>query len=315
MKSKEQQVTAIVRAMKKCLKKDHGIVVPHAALRAAYLQAGGINPHAFSAQVLTTDPVQESAVATEPGVFGRVFHLVEDNVGCLSRLALDAEGELCVPDTWVFTNAAVSYLYATIPSVKKYGMPDYLVKQSNFFPTRFPGLALAKSVKFEYHDTGDDTGDRAVLAISMSDTEWQALLYEIAKAEGLLNDAKYEIALHYRIDWSAAANKGELLERYLLSSNFITPSTGVVDCSVEWVYPDEDSDNVEATVDLSTGRVVLKAEPEQDLRDQRLRVRVMAFDYPFAMHWTETAGWVVPFSDAYDYGLVELRQYAGEFES
>src|SRR5262245_39819095 len=49
MKDQDKAMTALLRSMKRTLKAEHGIEVPHSALRASYLLAQGEHPHAFTA--------------------------------------------------------------------------------------------------------------------------------------------------------------------------------------------------------------------------------------------------------------------------
>lgn len=46
----DKALTALIRSMKRALAREHNIEVPHAALRACFLQAQGENPHAFAAK-------------------------------------------------------------------------------------------------------------------------------------------------------------------------------------------------------------------------------------------------------------------------
>jgi hypothetical protein len=48
MQDTNKALTALVRSMKRALKNQHGVDVPHAALRACLLQAQGENPYAFA---------------------------------------------------------------------------------------------------------------------------------------------------------------------------------------------------------------------------------------------------------------------------
>jgi hypothetical protein len=50
MQDTNKALTALVRSMKRALKNQHGVDVPHAALRACLLQAQGESPHAFAAK-------------------------------------------------------------------------------------------------------------------------------------------------------------------------------------------------------------------------------------------------------------------------
>lgn len=120
MQDTNKALMALVRSLRRSLKHDHGIEVPHAALRASLLQAQGESPHAFGDKVDRLQSlVEEAPRYFHPGYdfdgqkldwlrrAGAVpsnarlqpddrsacrLHLVSDGHGILSLLSLDAEG-------------------------------------------------------------------------------------------------------------------------------------------------------------------------------------------------------------------------------
>lgn len=165
MTDQNKAMTALVRSMKKALQDQHGIKVPHAALRASYLQAQGEHPHAFVGKKATNNneaalrelvdkapaffhpeydfdgeklawlekaglkyTTKPSASNTEePATSARHrLYLAEDDIDCLERISLDPDGEVLLPKSWEFKKAVLESLAADIPRVSKYGLPDYL---------------------------------------------------------------------------------------------------------------------------------------------------------------------------------------------
>lgn len=310
--SQNKAVTALVRSLKQALKRDHGIDVPHAALRACYLQAQGENPHAFAGKTARagSDDELKALVAEAPSYFHpgydfdgkklewlkraglvpantprehelrgpdvRRLYLAPDDVGCLVNLSLDSEGEVLLPFDWTFSKKAeLLQLRAEVPKVKKYGLPDYLANPVAFFTDSF-GLKVADSFRSSYEDLGDDSGDSAWVDVRIGDAEWARLLNAVAAADDALWDNLCEwVGLHYKrsLERESLAKQAEWLERYLEAHE--TAQLDVLrEVTFEYVLPDEDGDSCSATVSLETGQVTLNKELPDYVTDTQVRTRI-----------------------------------------
>lgn len=350
--SQDKAVTALVRAMKRALKNEHGIEVPHAALRACYLQAQGENPHAFAGKAARqgSDEELKALVAEAPQYFHpgyefdgkklewlkraglvpastprehelsgpdvRRLYLAADDLGCLVNLSLDPEGTILLPFDWTFSKKAeLLQLRAEVPKVKKYGLPDYLANPAEFFSQNF-GLKLAAAYHSSYEDLGDDSGDSAWVDIRIGDAEWTRLLNAVAAADDALWDNLCEwVGLHYKriLDREPLAKQAEWLERYLEASRQDEAEDDRIrPVRFEWVWPDEDSDSVPATVDLATGVVKPEGKLPEGVDSDQVRCRI----------WTHPTEWTsfyeVHFDHIEDTGWrlrsKDLKRLRGEFD-
>jgi hypothetical protein len=250
----QKQLTSFVRSMKAALAKNHGITVPHTALRASYLQAMGENPHAFSGSATEATPVSTKLPAKTKGLIVKTLYLVDDDYGTLGRLALDADGDYPIGEDWQLEDATVEALFAEIPSVNKYGLPEYLSNPGPFFADTF-GLSMIRPFNPEVKDLGDDSGDTCRIKVSMPRTQWTKLIYAVVQDAGQWADACEWVGLHYKkvLQSESEDQQTEWLERYVESQVEQGPSTVLV--KFEWVYPDADSDFCSAMLNLATGRV------------------------------------------------------------
>lgn len=290
MQNDNKATTALVRSMKRALKAQHGIEVPHSALRACYLQALGENPHAFAGRAVKTEaPTAPESAASAPRPL-RTLYLVEDDIGCLEALALDADGTAQVPIDFVFQDTRLERQFAELPSVARYGLPDYLAKASMFYG-QF-GIKLANTYEHDYRNLGDDSGDSCRLFVTMPEAEWQRLLVEVQ-----VNNAEFEgtvaewVGLHYRrvFESESQAQQTEWVQRYLDSlepapdldadpRDAEEPEAPGLEVFFEYVYPDEDGDTVPASLDLATGLVSLATAIPADVASPNVRTRIWVSD-------------------------------------
>lgn len=291
MNDTSRELTRVVRSMRKTLKSEHGLDVPYTALRAAYLRAQGRHPHAFGRAPAQVPP---SAHTPHPACTPALpkpardtcvrLHLVEDDLGCLERLALDADGRYPLPEDWMFATARLVRQQARVPSVRRYGLPRYIEEAQAFYA----GFGLsAGQVHNEIDDAGDDSGDTCALEVHMARGELEQLLLAVLEDTPGLAEALAEwVGLHYRrnFDVEPPAARADWLARYVgLQTDGCEPDSRAtetpdaeVTVALEWVYPDEDGDQVEATVCLATGVVKLPADARvpADITDSSVRVRV-----------------------------------------
>ncbi len=311
MSNQDKAVTALVRSMKKALAGQHGIDVPHSALRASYLQAQGENPHAFAGKAGGTREAELQAevarltalVQKAPNFFapqydfdgeketwlraagfldqpkaevqrsGRTLYLAYDEDGCTSLMALDAEGNYVLPDDFQFAEGSVvTSQHAEVPSVRRYGLPEYLANPGNFYKAF--GLGLSQGYTAGHDDLGDDSGDSCVVELSMSDAQWERVLLAVLYGDTSFKDDVSEwVGLHYRHNFDAmnVADQLDWVERYLESlADEASPNA----LHFEWVYPDEDGDHCDASVDLTTGVVTLQGTVPADISDSSVRTRL-----------------------------------------
>lgn len=312
MQANNQVITSMARSMGRSLKNEHGITVPHSALRAVLLQAQGLNPHAFAdanARAVSEDvKTLQQLVNEAPNFFHpsydfdgekvawlqkaglvsvdseatpampiRTLHLAHDSLGCLNRLALDAEGTLMVPEDFTFTESSlVVSVNALIPRVSKYGMPDYLRMTGGFFQDSF-GLGSRLPLDLSYEDLGDDSGDTCFINVEMSDKDWSRIvLAALSESSGTQDAISEWTGLHYKQDFSALskAKKVEWTVRYLEMLEEAStihhepaPVSGIP-VNLEYVYPDQDGDYLPAMLNLATGVVTPKEPLAQQLHDE-----------------------------------------------
>lgn len=284
MKNQDKATTALVRSMKRNLEQKHGIKVPHAALRASYLQALGENPHAFAGR---TPDVEVKAVAQQTvDTSGRLrtLYLVEDDIGCLEHLALDKDGVAKMPVDFEFQDTLLERQFAELPRVSKYGLPDYIANAREFFG-RF-GIKLANTYVHDYRDLGDDSGDSCRIFVTMPEDEWQRVL-DAAQDESAQFEADVAewVGLHYRQNFDACkrTQRNEWAQRYLdslVQSDELDsepsdePEDVTADVIFDYVYPDEDGDSMAASVDLHTGIVSFKKAIPADVASPNVRTRI-----------------------------------------
>lgn len=199
MENHDKATTALVRSMKRTLEAQHGITVPHSALRASYLQALGENPHAFAGRAKEADEVVTPEPAVGPSVRLRKLYLCADEVGCLEGLSLDEEGSAPVPCEFVFKDVFVERQFAYLPRVSKYGLPDYLANGREFFSNL--GLAFSGSYEHGYKDLYDDSGDSCCIWVSISDAHWNELLVAVKHSNSLFRSDVIEwVREHHGLD-------------------------------------------------------------------------------------------------------------------
>ena len=265
--SEGQQATQQARAMRKALLRDHGVAVPHSALRAVLLQLQGLHPHAQRPQtaqcqdgacslspeawtawvdhwmgewdvvlkkpayeLMLKAPFQEdlaeqvqasqlaqTAAASEPRLVKELY-LVEDEAGCLEVLAFDKDGTLPLPeDALQDRNVELTSLNARVPSIRKYGLPDYVAHSKDFFASRFDmHLPICFSVQLE--DSRDDSGDEARLGVRVRRSDWEQLLRaSFAQGTSAGDDLREWLGLHYRkhFDSCSAIDQLDWMERFI----------------------------------------------------------------------------------------------------
>lgn len=292
MKDTNHELTRMVRSMRKALKAEHGLEVPHAALRAAYLRAHGEHPHAFGAKRARKSgasgpcearPAQAPAPATHTADVCVRLHLTEDEAGCMERLALDAEGQYPLPESWTFEAARLVRQRARVPSLRRYGLPRYIEQAQAFYA----GFGLdAAEVRSDIDDAGDDSGDTCVLEVLIARDELERMLLAVLQDTPGLAEALAEwVGQHYRCSFEAQppGAQAEWLARYAqLETHERFARTCVVGALLEWVYPDEDGDWVAVTVCLDTGalRLAEGARVPEDVMHPCVRVRVRVRVHP-----------------------------------
>jgi hypothetical protein len=293
MQENNKAVTSLVRSMKRALKAQHGIDVPHSALRASYLQALGENPHAFAGRSAAAPTAATAAVTQAPSHAAkrlRTLYLVGDELGCLERFALDQDGSAVLPDDFTFRDTRLERQYAELPRVAKYGLPDYLAKASTFY-AQF-GIKLANTYEHDYRDLGDDSGDACRLFVSMPDEAWEHLLAVALEENTDFDDAVAEwVGLHHgrNFDKMARAEQLDWVQRYLDSlepqpdmdddpRDVEEPEAPGLEVFFEYVYPDEDGDSVPALLDTATGLVSLATAIPADVASPNVRTRIWVSD-------------------------------------
>jgi hypothetical protein len=291
--SQNPNLTSFVRSMRKSLKTEHQLDVPYTALRAAYLRACGENPHAFSGKPVRENPVKpaskppraEKPQTREPADsnieldwYVRLY-LVEDEIGCLERLALDPEGQYLIPEDWTFSTAELIHQYAKLPSIRRYGLPDYIQNPSEFY-ARF-GLK-AQHARADFDDLGDDSGDTCELEIDIANDELaQVLLATLRDAEGLEDLVAEATGLHYGKNFAAEspARQAEYFARYAQLDMCRYPALPEeTPVTFEWVWPDESSDSVQMHLNLTTGALRQVSDEDvvpDDVVHPEVRVRVL----------------------------------------
>lgn len=199
MENQDKATTALVRSMKRTLESQHGIKVPHSALRASYLQALGEHPHAFAGRAQEAEPEVPGPAVSSPSVRLRKLYLCEDDLGCLESLSLDEEGSAPVPLDFVFKDVFVERQFAYLPRVSKFGLPDYLANGREFFSNL--GLAFSGSYEHGYKDLGDDSGDSCCVWVSISEAHWNELLVAVKDSNSLFRlDVIEWVREHHGLD-------------------------------------------------------------------------------------------------------------------
>lgn len=294
MSDSNKALKQTVQAIQRALSRDHNITVPYAALRASVLSAQGLNPHA---QPRKSKKASKNETAPAEWLT-KTVHLVFSDVSAELTLSLDADGLYLVSEDWSFNpgQAELVHLDAQIPSVNRYGLPDYLSNTAKFFDNSYE-LKLAKDFSTKVKDLGDDSGDIVVLQLRIHPDEWERLLDNVLSySEALADDVGFWVGQNYRINFETLA-PSKMLEwvgRYLESREEAealetkeeaealetkpTPylvGSDEVTLRMEWVWPDEDSGYVSCTVNLKTGVVVIA--PRETVHPEAIhldRVRV-----------------------------------------
>jgi hypothetical protein len=328
MKNQDKATTALVRSMKRTLEQQHGIKVPHAALRASYLQALGENPHAFAGR--STAEVTAALPETDDTTTLRVLYLVEDDIGCLERLALTADGCGRLPEEFQFHGAKLMSQVAELPRVSKYGLPDYLVEATKFYGAF--GLELDPAYVHTYKDLGDDSGDSCRAVIKVSLTEWMKVVAAaLENDQGFVDTVSEWVGLHYRavFETESSEKKFDWVHRYLetlalsdLMDDAASSAQGAdTEVIFEYVYPDEDGDTVAASVNIQTGIVSFTQALPADVHSPEVRTRIWVtddgeplesagdgtlFEAEFDRQWPAAGNWRV-------HNLQELQQHFARF--
>lgn len=301
-----QDITKFVRAMRKHLQNDHGVAVPHSALRASYLKALGLNAHA---QLTAAKESSKPAPEVKPSVLSqRKLYLAYDEVGVTELLALDAEGSYLLPaDCWFAPGSELTELYATVPSVKRYGLPDYLANPTTFFK-RFE-LPLSAGYRASHTDLGDDSGDSAQVTVSMPDAQWTELLRQVLANSyaSLAEDVAEWCGLHYGRNFDAmqVADKLDMAQRYLDFQAEAEALAKMEAVTFEWVYPDEDGDSCPVQVNLDTGEVTPTSPVPADIKNRSVRTRLNCEDWaePISVYYQqrdEGGAWMLKKQDLLD---------------
>lgn len=323
MTTKNKELTQLVKSMKKNLLSGHAIDVPYSALKACYLQAHGEHPHAFGGKdKLLAELAEQKALVAQapmffependfhgkklawlkkadlrqapdkkdapvntlaPGLVEYTLHLADDEIGCLTRLSLDAQGRYMVPEDWTFAelseNAQVTRLFAQVPNVRKYGLPGYLSCPKEFFEQNL-GLVVSDDHTGSYVDLHDDSGDSATITVAMHPSDWMRLMQAIVPDYPDLQEAL--------CDWTELSGValGEMPKEkqalcldylgFLAKAGFHAELVSVV---FEWVYPDEDGGSLPALVNMETGSILIAENAfkleELGVRDKSVRTRVV----------------------------------------
>lgn len=274
-----------VSAIQKALIRDHNISVPYTALRASYLTAHGQNPHAHASKS-SKKAVEEMTTQW----VSKTLYLASDEAGCLERLSFDAEGSYLLPQDYRFPSGRASLLKLTarVPSINRYGLPDYLSNALGFFMEHFE-LEIHGQFKTKVKDSGDDSGDTCALEIFLTQKAWESLLSDALRDnESLAEDVGFWVGQNYRINFDtlSPSKKLEWVERYLEAHEEANaqqaPSAVLLNGSdeltvrMEWVWPDEDSEYVPCSVNLNTGVLVIERENAIP-RDVKLLDRVRVY--------------------------------------
>ncbi len=211
----------------------------------------------------------------------RTMYLAYDEAGCSQLLAFDKDGVYVLPEGATFAEGSLLVRQqAQLPSVRRYGLPDYLANPGKFYESF--GLALSEDYKASHEDLGDDSGDSCTLTVAVSDSQWErALLLLLLDEDSSLSDDVAEwVGLHYGHNFSAMATAAQLdwTQRFLdaMAEDLVDEPAELV---FEWVYPDEDGDSRPAVVDLVTGVVTPQGAVPSDVRDSSVRTRLNCDDW------------------------------------
>lgn len=152
----------------------------------------------------------------------KTLYLVEDEVGCLEVLSLDLDSNLCISEEGLEgLKVELRVLDAQVPSVRKYGLPEYVQNTRQFFQLRF-GMDLADSFELKLEDSQDDSGDEVCLEVSMPARDWNQLLRRtFAPGTTAADNLREWTGLHYRQDFDSlpARKQTEFMERFIASCN------------------------------------------------------------------------------------------------
>lgn len=276
----KKHLTALVRSMKANLANHHGVTVPYSALRASYLMALGQNPHAVQDTKPTQQAKTEGACSLEDSdLVRKTLYLVEDEIGCLERLALDARGNYPVSQDWSFAydRTQLVALSAEIPSINRYGLPGYLASPGHFFADQF-GLSCAKPLETQVKDLGDDSGDSCQIEVVMPLKHWHALTRNVLTEQGSWDDLCESVGMNYLrvLESESIAQQVDWMERYLQSQTDDAPRAvlDTLEVSFEWLYPDQDSDKCKATLNLKTGVLTPLGAIPEDIDDISVDTRL-----------------------------------------
>lgn len=189
------------------------------------------------------------------------------------------------------------HIKAQVPSIKRYGLPDFLQHQAEWFRNRF-GLILAAGSTFDIEDLGDDSGETVELTVRMTPNEWSRIvLATLASVEGLADSVAEWVGTHYKENFTVCtiSKKVEWFERFMETHNssdealsadairpFLEEGGDIQQMRLEWVYDDEDLDFVKCRVDTATGEVLLNDGEEVSADAEhldRVRIDIQADDY------------------------------------
>lgn len=297
--STSKEVTQIVASMRKSLAASHGLDVPHSALRAAYLTAKGKHPHSFGKSEEKGKSLKASKVPTT-SMTTKSMYLTNDEVGCLRDLSLDAEGCYLLTSlpAELMARIQVKKVEATVPSIAKYGLPDYIAHPRVFFEKDL-GMKLHLDFAAQYTDTRDDSGDSCALAVELSEVDYvQVVAATLAEYPDFEEEVAEWVGLHYRNNFEAGspAAKADWVSRFLEFQAEAIDLFDLVNAKLEWVYPDEDSDHIAVRVDTSGGHIFLKNVEdlkyalEHDASDLGVRLRIVFDDELFDARYVGKAG-------------------------
>lgn len=212
----QNQISKVVRSMVRTLKTEHGLTVPYSALRAAYLQAGGIAPHALRATAKQSKPV------VDPASSEQTLYLVSDDVGDLTVLAFDRHGSYplagALPhDSCLLELLAVGHFTSTVAA--SYYL-EHLTKTQEFMERHF-GIQVTPGMKCS-QDTSSTGSHYCVLKVRVQDAAWHQALLDTASNEGILDSIAEHVGMNYRENFSAASlrRKADWTLTYMEATSF-----------------------------------------------------------------------------------------------
>lgn len=306
---------SFVRSLRTALKDEHAFDVPYTALRAGVLRAQGENPHAFSLKSKSTPFVAVKDKLLKKGAASRMrlsdpayqlwMHASEDGF----RLSLDPMGDFWIPDNCRLANATMVSQRVAVFKLEKRGFPKSFQDAGTFYKKHF-GIAVAGSSEdSQAVRVGAKTLEKTALLVRMPQKDWLKALTAVLENSNADVDAYGTIAewvaTHYKLHFESLtpAVRADYLARYL-GTGVSTQLDLEREVILEWVYPDEDSDCVEATLNVLSGEVTAKGKVPEDALSSMVRVRILIDDaYDFGvlpMSSTSTNLWLVRPSDLPD---------------